>query len=263
MKDLPRFQVIRGSRRSVPSHLLPGNSASSAVESDARYGASQHRDGDLTVALRSMEERLAAMMEDRRRLTCDLHDGVLQSLYAIGLSIETARRSGDSTRSVDSVVRQLNQLIQEVRGMIRLLESGQVQESDLASELNSLVHTYKDVSPLEITAEIAAGVSAMVTNEEKQEVLMIVREALSNCVRHAKAAHAAISLYAKGSRLRLLIADDGIGFAQEERRVRGYGLANMATRAKKLGGRLMVRSQIGKGTHIVVEFALEPDVSPV
>ncbi|HEY6083830.1 MAG TPA: ATP-binding protein, partial [Nitrospira sp.] len=142
------------------------------------------------------------------------------------------------------------------------LESGSVQEFDLGSELQSLIETYREVSPLRMTINVAPGVAALVTNEEKREVLMIVREAMSNCVRHARAAHAAISLYARGSHLRLLIADDGVGFAQEDHDRKGYGLANMAARAKKVGGRLLIRSQIGRGTRILVEFELEPGLSP-
>jgi signal transduction histidine kinase len=159
------------------------------------------------------------------------------------------------------VVGQLNRLIHEVRGLIRSLESGHVQAFDLGSELDSLIETYRQISPLDIRTDIAAGAADMVTNEEKRELLLIVREAISNCVRHAEARHAAVSLYARSNRLRLLIADDGVGFAQGATSQRGYGLANMAARAKKLGGRLLVRSQTGKGTRILVEFALEPDSS--
>ena len=262
------FQLIQGSRRSAigaPYISLP-KEAGSAVKPGDPHSAVENGREDLAAALRAMEERLATMVEDRGRLTRDLHDCVLQSLYAIGLSIETARRLGAQGSSNDNqsgclAVGQLNRLIHEVRGLIRSLESGHVQEFDLGSELESMIETYRQISPLDITTDIAAGVADMVTNEEKRELLLIVREAISNCVRHAKAGHAAVSLYVRSNRLRLLIADDGVGFAQGAISQRGYGLANMAARAKKLGGRLLVRSQAGKGTRILVEFALEPDSS--
>jgi signal transduction histidine kinase len=135
-----------------------------------------------------------------------------------------------------------------------------VREFDLAGELQNLIDTYRQVSPLHITTDIVPGVVTKTTNEEKREVLMITREAVSNCVRHARAVHATVSLYGHGNHIRLLIADDGIGFTQEAIRRKGYGLANIAARAKKLGGRLLVRSQLGKGTRILVEFILEPDI---
>lgn len=227
------------------------------------FGPAKSRD-DLTVALRAMEQRLAALVEDRGQLTRDLHDCVLQSLYAIGLTIESNRRAQPQRRPVsgradDLLIDQLNTLIQEVRNMIRTLESGNVQEFDLVSELKALIKTYRDISTLQISIDIAPRAIAIATNEEKREVLMIVREAVSNCVRHAKATRASISLYAQGHHLRLAIADDGVGFTQGDNRTKGYGFANMSARAKKLGGRLLVRSHVGEGTHILVEFALEPE----
>jgi signal transduction histidine kinase len=215
-----------------------------------------------------MEKRSAALLEERSRLTKDLHDCVLQSLYAIGLNLGTthptsANEAPDNPRSSDSVVGQLNRVIQEVRGIIRSLESGSVQEFDLAAEVQNLIDSYRQLSPLQITMDIAPPAVSKVTNEEKQEVLMIVREAVSICVRHAQAVHATVSLCARGNHLRLLIADDGVGFTQEAIRRKGFGLASIEARAKKLGGRSLVRSNLGKGTRILVEFVLEPDLSSV
>ena len=260
------FHVIRGSRggTSEDQNIQRSNTA---VESMDNYPAKSRRD-DLAVTLRAMEKRSATLLEERGRLTRDLHDCVLQSLYTIGLNLETTHRTNvyetpDTARFGDPVVGQLKRLIQKVRGMIRSLESGSVQEFDLAAELQNLIDTYRQLSPLHITTDIAPGVVTKATTEERREVLIIVREAVSNCVRHARAVHATVSLYAHGDRLRLLIADDGVGFTQEAIRRKGYGLSNIAARAKKLGGRLLVRSHLGKGTRILVEFVLEPGLSSV
>ena len=264
MKNTYGFRLIQGFRPGARERTCGGTPPHAG--SPGEGGARTHSRDDLAVALRAMEERLGAMIEERERLARDLHDSVLQSLYAIGLRAETVRRgpSVDGTSQIhcSDVVDQLNYLIQEVRSLIRSLESENIREFDLGSELQLLIETYKQISPLKIRANIAPGVAALVTNEEKRELLMIVREAISNCVRHARALHAAVSLYARGSRLRLLIADDGIGFAQERKHVKGYGLTNMSARARKLGGRLLIRSQVGKGTRILVEFSLELDLSP-
>jgi signal transduction histidine kinase len=259
------FHVIKGSRgRTSEAQSIQRNNI--AIESMDSYSA-KSLSNDLSVSLRAIEKRLATLLEERRRLTKDLHDCVLQSLYAIGLNLTTQRTNADgapdTARSEDPVVGELNRLIQEVRGMIRSLESGSVQEFDLAAELQNVIETYRQLSPLHITTDIAPAVVTKATNEEKREVLMIVREAVSNCVRHAQAVHATVSLYAHGNHLRLLIADDGVGFTHEGIRRKGYGLANMAARAKKLGGRLLVRSHLGKGTRILVEFVLEPGLSSV
>jgi two-component system, NarL family, sensor kinase len=264
--NINRFHRVSGFRREASEvRATSVRRRLQAAGSLNTYFPTRSRLDDLSAVFRAMEQRLAALIEDRGRLTRDLHDSVLQSLYAIGLGLETVRRSNVqgpawTGHSGNLLVDQLNRLIQEIRLMIRSLESGQVQEFDLGSELQSLVDTYKPISPLRITIDIAPHVVALATNEEKREVLMIVREAVSNCVRHARATHAAVSLYARGTRLRLLIADDGVGFAQEENQREGYGLASMAARAKKLGGRLLVRSHTGKGTRILVEFLLEPNL---
>ena len=222
----------------------------------------------LTTALKATEERLTSLLYDRDLIRRDLHDVVLQSLYAIGLSIETSRRLQPKPPSIgdgmsDFVVEQLNTLIHEIRGMIHMLESGTVQEFDLASELETLIHTYRQAARIQIVADIRADAINPLTLEEKQEILKIVREAVSNCVRHAKASRITLSLHARGNTVRLQISDNGVGFPQDCDNARGYGLANMSARAKKLGGHLSVQSVVGSGTSVLAEFALEPMVASV
>lgn len=223
---------------------------------------------DLTQALRASEQRLSALLEDRGRIGRDLHDCILQSLYAIGLNLETSRRATlpqapEANQSGDQVVEQINRLIHEIRRMIRGLEAGAVQEFDLASELLTLSATYEQVGRLQITLDLQPSAIEVLTNEEEQEILNIVREALSNCARHAHATQATVSIRMRGTRIRVSISDDGSGFVASAGQTHGYGLTNMDARAKKLGGTLRVQSKIGRGTHIIAEFALEPILSPV
>lgn len=224
--------------------------------------------GDLTLALRASEQRLSALLEDRGRIGRDLHDCILQSLYAIGLSLERSRRltsnvSRANRSSGNQAVDQLNNLIQDIRRMIHGLEYGGVEEFDLASELRVLVDTYSQIGTLQIAMELQPAAMEILTGEEEREILNIVREALSNCVRHARASQATVTLQTRGSRVRLAIGDDGAGFDSNKNQFAGYGLANMAARAKKLGGQLMIRSQIGRGTKIIAEFSLEPVLAPI
>ena len=119
-EDQQRLRLIRGTSQR-PSATEPTSSVSAAVIAAA---SSDRPPGDLTVALRASEQRLSALLEDRGRLGRDLHDCVLQSLYAIGLSLEHARRLAPkgppSSRraSPDHAVDQLNGLIQDIRRMI-------------------------------------------------------------------------------------------------------------------------------------------------
>ncbi|MGC4095758.1 MAG: sensor histidine kinase [Nitrospira sp.] len=218
---------------------------------------------DLTTAIQSTESRLFQLLEDRGRIGRDLHDGVLQSLYAIGLNIETSQRTrshhtAESKEADDRMIHQLNQLIHEVRGMIRELESGRVQEFDLPSELSALCATYEQMGRFQVNLDLQRSALEVLTSEEEREILNIVREALSNCARHAHATRTVVSIRMRDARIRVSISDDGIGFSTAVGLSGGYGLANMEARAKRLGGALRVQSKPGEGTHVVAEFSLEP-----
>ncbi|OQW33143.1 MAG: hypothetical protein A4E19_07335 [Nitrospira sp. SG-bin1] len=224
--------------------------------------------GELTSAFKATESRLSKLLEDRNRIGRDLHDCVLQSLYAIGLNIETAQRTrsdqtAEAKEADERMIHQINQLIQEVRGMIRELESGSVQEFDLSSELSALCATYEQTGRLSVKLELQRSAIDVLTNEEEREILNIVREALSNCARHANATRSVVSIRMREARIRVSIQDDGIGFSTTTGRSRGYGLANMEARARRLGGALRVQSKTGEGTHVVAEFSLEPLLTSV
>ena len=224
-------------------------------------------EGELTTAFKATESRLSKLLEDRSRTGRDLHDSVLQSLYAIGLNIEAARRGrNDQTverkETDDQIIHQINQLIHEVRGMIRELESGSIQEFDLSSELSMLCTTYEQTGQLSVKLNIQRGPMDVLTHEEEREILNIVREALSNCARHANATRAVISIRMRDARVQVSIQDDGIGFSAAGQ-PRGYGLANMEARAKRLGGALRVQSKKGAGTHVIAEFSLEPELTSI
>lgn len=237
------------------------------TEGSPAHGVTPKKE-DLMDMLRAMEQRLSALLEDRSRIGRDLHDGVLQALYAIGLNIENTRRehlqtSQESQQSHALTIEHINRLIHDIRHMIRGLDEGIVQEFDLAKELHALKAVYDQVGHVQITLDLQPAAIEVLTKEEEREILNIAREALSNCVRHAKAAHAAVSIRKRGDRIRVHISDDGKGFAIGDGRPRGYGLANMTARAKKIGGSLCVRSEEGRGTQIIAEFSLEPMLAPV
>lgn len=258
-----RLRLIPGTRRPTPD----SEKVSAAPQPPATIPAPSRASQDLASALRASEQRLSALLEDRGRLGRDLHDCVLQSLYAIGLSLAQSGRQASSSRSRrttgDQVVDQLNHLIHEIRQMITGLERGTVEAFDLASELRMVVDTYRQAGGLAIALDLQRGALDILTGEEERDILNIVREALSNCARHAGARHASVVLQARGSRVRLTIEDDGAGFDPAASRTSGYGLANMAARAKKLGGQLTIRSQAGRGTKVIAEFVLEPLLAPV
>ncbi|MGZ8366723.1 MAG: sensor histidine kinase [Nitrospira sp.] len=259
------FQLLDGGLLST-STLSTARSVRPPTNSLDRYRL-KPCEGELTTAFKATESRLSKLLEDRSRIGRDLHDSVLQSLYAIGLNIEAVRRTkSDQTvegkEADDRIIHQINQLIHEVRGMIRELESGSVQEFDLSSELSMLCTTYEQAGRLHIKRDIQPTAIEVLTNEEEREILNIVREALSNCARHADATRAVISIRIRDARIRVSIQDNGIGFSSAGQ-PRGYGLANMEARAKRLGGSLRVQSKTGEGTQVIAEFSLEPELTSI
>ncbi len=272
MKDKCAFKIINGFRQtagritsnksSFPSGLAPGgNHMLHQLVGDAT-------ENNLPLLLEVFEKRLNVLIEDRTRIGRELHNVVLQALYTIGVSLETHRRtcpdvSAGAKCSGDQSIEQLNQLIQDIRRMIRGLEEGRVQEFDLMSEMESMIKTYQRLGQLHIELIIQSRALDLLTQEEERELCNITREALGNCVRHAQATRATITLNHSRARIRLAIVDNGIGFSPTKNQSPGYGLPNMEARARKLGGRLHVRSQKGRGTRIIAEFALEPILDPV
>ena len=265
-KDSNGLRLIHGSDQKRLNIEHPSPLADSRTNSIRRQPP--RSSSDLIMSLRTTETRLSSLLEDRSRISRDLHDSVLQSLYAIGLSLETSHRISALPRSGANhayrhAVDQLNRLIHEVRGIIKGLADGSVQDMDLSEELKQLAGSYEQLGSITITLSLQSSALDVLTREEEQEILNIVREALSNCVRHAQATHAEVTIRTHGNRVRISICDDGKGFVETGAHPKGYGLMNMEARAKKLGGSLLLRSKPGHGTRITAEFLLEPILAPV
>ncbi len=262
------FRILDGFRHSA----LDRRANHAPSPSRRTEGSSAHRGNpkmeDLMDTLRTMEQRLSALLEDRTHIGRDLHDCILQSLYAIGLNIEAEWRghrhaTPESEQTHAHTIEQINRLIHDIRQMIHGLDEGVVQEFDLETELQTLKSVYDQIGHVRIRLDLHPAAIEVLTKEEEREMLSIAREGLSNCVRHARATHATISICRRGDRIRLQISDDGRGFATGDGRPQGYGLANMTARAKKIGGTLRIQSEEGRGTDIIAEFSLEPILTPV
>jgi two-component system NarL family sensor kinase len=268
VKGKTGFQLLDGGVRSTSASTSSRSPSPRPPKEMLDHFQLKPRVGALTAAFKATESRLSLLLEDRTRIGRDLHDSVLQALYAIGLNIGTAQRTrNDHTtegkETDDRMIHQINQLIHEVRGMIRELESGSVPEFDLSSELTALCGTYEQPGGLQVKLDLQRHAVDVLTNEEEREILNIIREALSNCARHADATRVVVSIRMRDAKIRVSIQDDGIGFSTAAGQPRGYGLANMEARAKKLGGTLQVQSKTGSGTLVLTEFSLEPLLSPI
>lgn len=210
------------------------------------------------------EQKLAT--EEREQLSQDLHDNILQSLYAVGMQLEAGKLAlGQSPRKSKNhmiqAIDQLNHLMLDVRQFITLLKQRSAARPDFGQALRQLVTSLSATGQAAPELEIKDPVLLFITPAQGEQLLNIAREALSNSMRHAQATHRSVRLSHTANTIRLVICDDGIGFASKRRRHRGHGLANMAARAEKIHARFTLDSAPGKGTCVTVDVPMEEETA--
>ena len=267
MKDRRRFQILDGFWQSSSNQAQQRASLAQGILTDTQESVPrlfrQQVEGNLASALKASEQRLSALLHDRSRIGRELHDTVLQALYAIGLTLEQTpglRRGASQVglRTRDQAADQLQKLIREIRRMILSVESDSMDPFRLVHELQVLAKTFERVSELRIRVEVDSAAEEILTSEEARELVTITREALNNSVRHARATRIVIALRHIGSRVRLSIRDNGSGFVVEHEQAKGIGFAQMEERVRKIDGRLEIQSTVGRGTCITADVYLEP-----
>ena len=192
----------------------------------------------------------------------DLHDGIIQSLFALGLNLERCRRlvMKNPQETVDQLglsAGGLKAIIRDLRGHVTGLEPKVTEGRDLAPILEGMAGTMESSAELRCRVEIDPVAADRITAEQARHIVYIVREALSNSVRHAEARNELISLQRHDELARLIIEDDGNGFNPDLVDGGGEGLKNMAARANRLGARFEVRSEAGQGTRLIFDIPLE------
>lgn len=209
------------------------------------------------VALQQAEEvqRMQDVIVDRERIACDLHDLVVQELFAAGMRLDGLVRKTDPDdlrAAVNEIAGQLDAAIATIRTTIYDLRHGghsvglRARVTELASEAAERVGCVPRIT-------FRGPVDTVVDDVTTEHVLAVVREALSNIVRHAHATHFDVDLSITGSDVELTVCDDGVGVDAGARSAgarRGDGLGNMASRAAKLGGTCTVASQEPRGTRV-------------
>lgn len=199
----------------------------------------------------SRELRDRAVDEDRERIARDVHDSIIQSLFAVGLGLQAqALRTDDQEirASLDASSRAIDAAIAELRRLIRDLHEDVGTRGSLAEEVGGLVTRLS--SPYNVPVSVTfSGAVPILGEAVLDDVLQIVREATSNALRHSGATSVRVTVVADDRSMYLSISDDGSGF-DVPGTPHGLGLANMRTRTKRAGGELDIVSSTDKGTSV-------------
>jgi signal transduction histidine kinase len=207
--------------------------------------------------LHEQVQRLA-IVEERERIGRDLHDGIIQSIYAVGLSLEDvpdlmADEPEVAKARVERAIDSLDQSIRDIRNFIFGLRPELLEQAGLVGGLAALADEFRVNSMVDIDLDTASVDESDLPAEVVAQLLSIAREALSNIARHSKATQGRVNIEARGDIVELTISDNGVGFDQSKPRSAGHqGLVNMSARAASIGGHLEVRSESGAGTRIIV-----------
>jgi signal transduction histidine kinase len=200
----------------------------------------------------------ARYVEERERVMLELHDSSIQSIYAIGLTLENCRRMvekspAQAAEALADAGANLNLVIQDLRAFITGERHGPYSEQEFMAEIERIVPPPGQGAP-RFSVEVDRELVADLTPRQAEHVLRIAREAVSNIVRHADARNARLALQRRGERGRLEVSDDGIGIgAQGEERL-GLGLHHIEARAHKLRGSASFEGLPARGTRVAVEF---------
>lgn len=231
------------------------------VESHVAYDAAeplkQYADQaaiTLTAAYAQRDRARMVVLEDRERIARDMHDLVIQRLFATGLGLQSATRVAGhpyvQTRLAEAVD-ELDRAIRDIRRMIFALN--QPDHELLTDEVHELAAGFIDPLGFQPVVEIAGPLDD-IQGEMRLDLIAVVREALSNVARHAQARRAEVDITV-GAALRVSVEDDGVGYTDTGRH---SGLANLVARAEHHGGSFVVIAPVDAlgGTRLVWEVPL-------
>ena len=223
-----------------------------------------HRRPDLARGVkRPVEVDEDAVLQERARIARELHDGVAQTLYAIGLVAARAREHLES-RQVGQLELLLDRVLEltdggqrEVRALLDGTWAQQRTGGDLTRTLVELATVYEASHTGEV--RLALGAEPDLAPSTCEALGRIARQVLQNVAKHADARHVDLVLQAGATYVELSIADDGCGFDPALPRPGHFGLRSMRERAEAVGGTLEVVSRVGQGT--LIRVRVPPDLT--
>jgi signal transduction histidine kinase len=194
------------------------------------------------------ERELLIVLADRERIARDLHDVVIQRLFATGLGLQalTRRTTRDDVRvRLDQAIDELDTTILEIRTAIFALHRPAADSARVA--LTTAVADAAQTLGFRPKLTIAGPIDLAVTDSLRSDLLAVVGEALSNVVKHARATAVSVDVSVRSGRLALRVADDGVGVGGSD----GNGMVNLRARAEERGGDFTVMPAEPRGTVVV------------
>lgn len=213
------------------------------------------------------QQLLAQSLDEKIRLGRDLHDGIIQSLYAAGLTLETIRpllRSDpeQAERRLEDIRVSLNAAIRDVRSYITGLAPDNLRRASFSRAVAALFEQLRAGRMVKLAVDIDDDAAAALTVEQSAEALQIAREAISNALRHGEATAIELRMHKGDGEIGLLVRDNGRGFDAERACECGHGLTNMRARAERLGAKLRITSQPNQGARVIATFPTREPTTP-
>ncbi|MBI5564020.1 MAG: GAF domain-containing sensor histidine kinase [Chloroflexi bacterium] len=204
-----------------------------------------------------------AVLEERERIAMDLHDGIIQSIYAVGLTLEYVgllfdEQPADARKRLQDAIGGLNDVIRDIRNYILDLRPQRFQNKNLSAGLIDLVRAFKANTFINVEVQTNERADSDLTPDQSAGLFHVAQEALANIAKHAHARNVIINLRRDGSQVALSLMDDGRGFDMlHVKQYSGHGLQNMQERARAMGADFEVTSAVEQGTHIVVRVTVK------
>ncbi len=211
--------------------------------------------------LRQIHARFEGILEERNRMARELHDTIIQGCGGVSALLEASATLGDADPAMkqgllEGARTQIRRTIEEARRVVWDLRQSPATEGELTATVSKLAEQLSQESHIPI-AFGTAGKQRAVDHAIEHDLVMVAREALSNAVRHAAPTSVQLRLSFGTRELKMQVDDDGRGFDPASSPANGhYGIIGMRERIEHLGGKFVLRSGPGEGTHLEVDVPL-------
>lgn len=225
-----------------------------AIEAQARQILTAQRHSNVELARLQEVEIERASLEERARLSRDLHDGLTQDIWLAKMkaaSLQSAALDPASQRTVEELTEALEQGLQEARQVVLSLRRSMADDGGFEALLCEVVDATSDRFGIRVECIMPPATPSLPARTQA-ELIRIVQEALANARRHAQASRVTVSASVEGDRFQIEIADNGRGFSPEDVPTSAIGLRSMRERAAIIGGSMAIESLPGGGTRVLV-----------